>query len=253
MANAFTHKLRRLNALSEDDVLTLERCIGHPRQVAADQDVVSEGDQPTACLVLMDGLVGRYKQLRNGRRQIVSFQVPGDFVDLHSFVLGRLDHSMAALSACRLGPISHGTMEEMLNAHPRISLAFWRETMIDAAVFREWVVNLGQRPGYERLAHAFCELTYRLKAVGLMRGDSFLFPVTQEELGQAVGLSAVHVNRIMKQLKAGGLVTHQAGRVTIHDWEGLQRAADFDPSYLYLSGTGPAGAPPPGDGGQLPA
>lgn len=242
MDNPFIVKLRKSNALREEDLATIERCMGPPRRLAARTDIVSEGDRPGTCLVLIEGLVGRYKQLKNGRRQILSFQVPGDFVDLHSFVLGRLDHSMAALCACRIAPISHSAMQEILNEHPRISLAFLRESMIDAAVFRDWVVNLGQRPGYGRLAHAFCELVCRLRAVGQMKGDSFHFPVTQEELGQAVGLSAVHVNRVMQRLKANGLVTHQAGQLIIEDWEGLQRAGDFEPSYLFLGGDGgPAG------------
>jgi len=232
MAKSLFHKLQRLNPLTEDDFATLERSLGATRQVRADEDVVSEGDRPTTCLVLTDGLVGRYKQLRNGRRQIVSFQVPGDFVDMHSFVLGRLDHSMGALTPCRLRPISHPAMQDILDKHPRIALALWREVMIDAAVFREWVVNVGQRPAYERLAHVFCEVAYRLKVVQQMHGDRFAFPVTQEELGQAVGLSAVHVNRVMQRLKADHLVTHRAGVLAIHDWQGLQTAGDFDPAYL---------------------
>jgi len=238
MENPFIQKLRHSNALTEADLRTLERCLGPLRPISAGTDIVVEGDRPGTCLVLMEGLVGRYKQLSSGRRQILSFQVPGDFIDMHSFVLGRLDHSMAALSDCRIAPVSHASMQEILGEHPRISLAFLRESMIEAAVFRDWVVNLGQRAGYGRLAHAFCELACRLKAVGQMHGNSFHFPVTQEELGQAVGLSAVHVNRVMQRLKAHGLVTHQAGVLTIHDWQGLQRAGDFEPSHLFLGGEG---------------
>lgn len=234
MDNPFLRKLQQSNALTEADVATLGRCLGPLRQICAGTDIVLEGDRPGTCLVLMQGLVVRYKQLKNGRRQILSFQVPGDFIDMHSFVLGRLDHSMATLSDCRIAPVSHPAMQGILSEHPRVSLAFLRESMIEAAVFRDWVVNLGQRAGYGRLAHAFCELAFRLKAVGHMDGNSFHFPVTQEQLGQAVGLSAVHVNRVMQKLKANRLVTHQAGVLTIHDWEGLQRAGDFEPSHLFL-------------------
>lgn len=152
LENPFILKLRRSNALTQEDIRTLEQAMSPSRRIAAGADIVAEGDRPGTCLVLMDGLVGRYKQLRNGRRQILSFQVPGDFVDMHSFVLGRLDHSMSALSPCRISPVSHRAMQEIISHHPRISLAFLRESMIEAAVFRDWVVNLGQRPGYGRLA-----------------------------------------------------------------------------------------------------
>lgn len=240
----FILKLRRSNALTQEDIRTLEQAMSPSRRIAAGADIVAEGDRPGTCLVLMDGLVGRYKQLRNGRRQILSFQVPGDFVDMHSFVLGRLDHSMSALSPCRISPVSHRAMQEIISHHPRISLAFLRESMIEAAVFRDWVVNLGQRPGYGRLAHAFCELACRLRAVNRMKGDSFDFPVTQEELGQAAGLSAVHVNGVMRRLKENGLVSHQSGVLTIHDWEGLRRAGDFEPSHLFLGGSDAQSAAP---------
>jgi CRP-like cAMP-binding protein len=246
MENPFLRKLQKSNPLTDEDLRFIERCTGALRDVPGDQDIVTEGERPPTCLVLMEGLVGRYKQLRNGRRQILAFQVPGDFIDMHSFVLGRLDHSMTSITPCRMAPISHNAMQEIVNAHPRIALAFWREAMIEAAIFRDWVVNLGQRPAYERVAHAFCELACRLDAVGQLHDNSFRFPVTQEELGQAVGFTAVHVNRVLQRLRADGLVTHEGGRLTIHDRERLERAGDFEPSYLYLSGSDPDRGPQKG-------
>jgi CRP-like cAMP-binding protein len=234
LENPFILKLRRSNALTQEDIRTLEQAMSPSRRIAAGADIVAEGDRPGTCLVLMDGLVGRYKQLRNGRRQILSFQVPGDFVDMHSFVLGRLDHSMSALSPCRISPVSHRAMQEIISHHPRISLAFLRESMIEAAVFRDW----GQSRAASRLRPA------GVRAVNRMKGDSFDFPVTQEELGQAAGLSAVHVNRVMRRLKENGLVSHQSGVLTIHDWEGLRRTGDFEPSHLFLGGSDAQSAAP---------
>jgi CRP-like cAMP-binding protein len=145
-----------------------------------------------------------------------------------------MDHSLGTLTKSRVALIPHETVRAFIRAHPRIGDVFWRDTLIEAAVFREWVTNVGRREAYGRIAHVICELYVRFRAVGLNDGDSYEMPVTQAELADATGLSTVHVNRTMQALRANGLIKTENGRVVIQDWEGLQEAGEFDPTYLHI-------------------
>jgi CRP-like cAMP-binding protein len=118
--------------------------------------------------------------------------------------------------------------------YPRITSAFWRECLIDAAIFREWVMNVGQREAYSRMAHVFCELMVRLRAVGLVEDDACDLPITQAEFADAIGTSTVHVNRVLQQMRADGLIELSGNRLYVPDWEALKKAGDFDPIYLHL-------------------
>jgi CRP-like cAMP-binding protein len=204
------------------------------RDLKADQDIVRDQDRPSQCCLIVEGFACRYKVLPNGKRQIFSFHIPGDIPDLQSLQLEVMDHSLGTLVPSKVAFIPHETVRAFIRAHPRIGDIFWRDTLIDAAVFREWVANVGRREAYERIAHLFCELYVRVRAVGLNHGNSYAMPITQAELADATGLSTVHVNRTMQELRANGLIKTQNGRVIIEDWEGLQKAAEFDPTYLHM-------------------
>jgi CRP-like cAMP-binding protein len=145
-----------------------------------------------------------------------------------------MDHSLGTLTQSKLAFLSHDTVRDLIRRCPRIGDAFWRDTLIDAAVFREWILGLGRREAYGRIAHLLCELYVRLRSVGLTNGHAYELPLTQAELGDALGISTVHVNRILQDLRGEGLITLQAGSLTVLDWEGLKAAGEFDPAYLHL-------------------
>jgi CRP-like cAMP-binding protein len=204
------------------------------RDLKADQDIVREQDRPSQCCLILEGFACRYKILPGGKRQIFSFHIPGDIPDLQSIHLETMDHSLGTLVPSRVAFIPHETVRAFIQAHPRIGDIFWRDTLIDAAIFREWVANIGRREAYERIAHLICELFVRIRAVGLNNGESYEMPITQAELGDATGLSTVHVNRTMQALRAKGLIRTRAGKVVIEDWEALQEAGEFDATYLHI-------------------
>jgi CRP-like cAMP-binding protein len=145
-----------------------------------------------------------------------------------------MDHSIATLMPCRVALIPHETMRKMTENYPRIARAVWKDTLVDAAVFREWMISIGRRDAYARIAHLMCEVFTRLEAVGLADAGRIDWPITQAEIGDALGLSLVHVNRTLMALRAKGLITLKDGKLTIHDSEGLKRAGDFEPEYLHL-------------------
>jgi CRP-like cAMP-binding protein len=204
------------------------------RRVRNRHDIVSDAEQSHEVHLITSGFAYRYKQLWNGSRQIMGFLIPGDFCDLRTWLLGRMDHSVSALGNCELAVIPHRHLFELVDQRPRLALSLWRETMLDAAISREWVINLGRRPADGRLAHLLCEIWYRLQGVGLARDHSYEFPVTQGELADALGLSIVHVNRTLQLLRAQGLISPQSNRITLLDWPRLQEVAEFDPAYLQV-------------------
>ncbi|MBB3017500.1 CRP-like cAMP-binding protein [Microvirga lupini] len=205
-----------------------------------DQDIVRVGDRPSQCCMLIRGFTCVYKLTAEGKRQIVAFHVPGDIPDLQSLHLKVLDNSVATVSACTLGFIQHEALHDLCNRHPRITAALWRETLVDASIFREWMTGIGRREAYNRMAHLLCELKVRLEAVGLAEDGTFDLPVTQTELADAIGASPVHVNRVLQELRGDGLIRSKGTQVSILEWEGLKAAGDFDPLYLHLRKDGNA-------------
>ena len=205
------------------------------RQVSRHQDIVRDGDHPSQCCLVLEGVLFRYKTSSDAKRQIIAFHIAGEIPDLQSLHLKTMDHSLASLTRARLGFIQHSAMFELMSRFPRLAGAFWRETLIDAAIFREWVVNLGIRPAGKRLAHFLCEMYRRFDSIGLAGEGTVAFPVTQEELADTLGVSAVHTNRALQDLRAQGLVIFEAGKLTIPDWNSLIAYCDFDPTYLHLN------------------
>jgi CRP-like cAMP-binding protein len=227
-------KLESIVDLSDEEREAVLRLPVTVRVLKADQDIVRDQDRPSQCCAILEGFAFRYKMLAGGKRQILSFHIPGDIPDLQSLHLEVMDHSLGTLVATKVAFIAHGAVRAFLRAHPRIGDVFWRDTLIDAAVFREWVTNVGRREAYGRIAHVFCELFVRLSAVGRNNGQSYQMPITQAELADATGLSTVHVNRIMQELRGDGLIKTENGSVIIKDWDGLREAAEFDSTYLHI-------------------
>lgn len=227
-------KLASHSPLTTDDRDALRTIIGRPERIAARSTLIVEGAAPTAACVLLEGFACRFKTLSNGRRQIMSFHVAGDAIDLQSALLGRADHGMAALTSVVVARMPNDALRAAAAGRPALQDTLWRETLIDGAVFREWLLNVGQRDAYARLAHLICEVAVRSAAAGLSRGSVFSFPVTQIELAEATGLSAVHVNRTLQRLRRDGYLTMHGDEVRLLDWAGLTRAAGFDPAYLYI-------------------
>lgn len=239
MDNALIRKLGRFTKLAAEDKELLARIAAErQRHFKPREDVVTEGEKPEVINLILSGWACRYKVLEDGRRQVTAFFLPGDMCDLNVFVLRQMDHSIGTLTAVTLAEISPRAFEELMLAHPRVTQALWWESLVTAAVQREWAVNLGQRDACERMAHLFCELFLRLQAIAQTVGQSFAMPLTQAELGEATGLSSVHVNRTLQELRAAKLIVLKGRTLTIPDFEALQRAALFNPNYLHLNREG---------------
>src|SRR3954451_14418271 len=221
-------KLESIAPVSDDERRAIAALPIVVRDLKADADIVRDQDRPSQCCAILEGFACRYKLLAGGRRQIMSFHIPGDIPDLQSLHLDVMDHSLATVIASKVAFIPHVAVRPFLRAHPRIADVFWRDTLIDAAVFREWVVNVGRRDAYARISHALCEVYVRLRAVGLVNGQTFEMPITQAELGDATGMSTVHVNRTLQELRGNGLITTpKSGRVVIEDWDAMQKPGEF--------------------------
>jgi CRP-like cAMP-binding protein len=227
-------KLERRDVLSDEEKQVLAGAVARVKEIRMDEDLVRDGDRPTESTLLLEGIAARYKLLRNGRRQITALHISGDFVDLHSFLLKTMDHGVVALTRCRVGLVPHSTLREITETHLHLGRLLWLSTLIDAAIHREWLVAMGRRPALNQLAHLVCELFLRLQAVGLAQDMSFELPLTQAELGDVLGLSTVHVNRVIQQLRTDGLVTWSEKRIVLEDWTRLQEVAEFDPTFLNL-------------------
>ena len=235
----FVRKLQSLILLSEDERTAAESLPIRIVDVKADQDVVREGDRPSRSVMVLEGIACTSKVTGQGRRQIMGFHISGDIPDLQSLHLEVLDNDLQTITAAKFGFIDHIALRDLCNRFPRIGAALWRTTLIDAAIFREWMANIGQRQAYSRLAHVFCEMMLRMKHVGLADGDECELPLTQTDLSEATGMSVVHVNRTLQELRKSGLLSFARGVLKIHDWDALVEAGDFDPTYLHLGGHAP--------------
>jgi CRP-like cAMP-binding protein len=236
-ADRLIRKLETLAALSDEAKQALGSLPMSVKVFGADQDIVREGDCPVECCLVLEGMVFRYLMLDDGRRQIMGFYIPGDIPDLQSLHIKIMDHSVGTLVPTIVGLIPHQSLNNLNARYPRIANALWRDTIVDAAMFRLWMVGLGRKSAHERIAHLFCELLMRFKAVGIAK-DALTceFPMTQTELGDALGLSTVHVNRVVQDLRADGLIILRGSSLHINDWERLQQRAKFNPTYLHLEG-----------------
>lgn len=235
MDNPLLRKLEWYVRLSMDDKAALEVLVHTGVQsIGAGEDVVREGDRPTFVYLILRGWACRYKVLEDGRRQIIAFLLPGDVCDHNVFVLREMDHSIGALTPLRYARLPGQMMERLIQTRPRIAQALWWETLVNAAIQREWTVNLGQRSAIERVSHLICELFVRTRMAGLVEGSSFEFPVTQADLAEATGMTSVHVNRVLQELRSRKLIRFRSKRLNILDLPALYRLAMFNDTYLHL-------------------
>ena len=228
---------RKLSAhlpLRTGDINFLDEMATHrTRQVRSGVDLVSTGDRPGYVFVILDGWAMRYKMLRDGRRQIVAFLVPGDLCDPYCYLLHRQDHNIGAMTNLQVGEITRQMMENMVLSRPEIAKALWVHGLVAASIQREWCVNIGKRVAFERLSHLLCELFHRLSIVGLVSENHCALPITQYDLADATGLTSIHVNRTLQELRRLGLIELRRRQLLIPDLDRLQDAAEFDPSYLH--------------------
>ncbi|MBY8823481.1 Crp/Fnr family transcriptional regulator [Sphingomonas colocasiae] len=234
MVEALLLALRARDAIDPDEVAIVAGLVDEVAMVPAKRTVLKRGVPLSHSILLIEGMMCRYKDMRNGSRQISAIHVPGDFLDLHGFTLKHLDHDVMALTAAKVAYVPHDRLTRMTEQYPHLTRLFWFLTNLDAAMHREWEVSLGQRSGAARTAHLFCELYTRLALVGKAEPDGFAFPINQTELGECLGMTSVHTNRVLRDLRERGLLDFRRGVAKLLDPEGLKRVAEFDPAYLYL-------------------
>lgn len=232
--DAHLMRLRARDTISAAEEQAIRAAVAEVREHPAGTVFIRRGDELTHSTLLLDGIAARFKDMRGGERQITELHVSGDFADLHSFTLKRLDHDVLALSRCRIALVPHDALRRITEEHPHLTRVYWFLTNLDAAIHREWEVSLGRRDAAGRVAALFCELHARLGIVGLAREDGFDLPLTQVELSECTGMTPVHVNRVLRELREEGVVVFRNGRVAIGDMARLRRIAEFDPTYLYL-------------------
>lgn len=234
IAAPLLRKLRRRDDLSSDEVVVITSMFTETRIVEAGDDIVRDGDRPDHSTLVVSGVACRYKVLRGGERQITALHLPGDFVDLHSFLLKEMDHGVGAISTCRVATVPHETLTQISREQPHLTRLFWLLTLLDGAMHREWLVAMGRQPAVGTLSHLLCELRVRLGVIQDVVDNTFTVPLTQADLADLLGLSSVHVNRVLQELRGDGLVSWKGNKVTLHDWDALCTVAQFDDRYLHL-------------------
>lgn len=231
-------KLEAFTKLSDDDRKALAQVSRNHRFVEARQDLISEGDKPRHVHLLLEGWASRYKTLPDGKRQIVSFFVPGDFCDINVYILKQMDHSIGAITRLKVAMITPDEMNVLTTGRPRITQALWWHELVNTAIQREWTLNIGQRSAFERLAHLLIEIYLRLQTIGRTTDGRCDFPLTQTDLADATGLTAVHVNRTLQELRRVGLIELERKQLKILDLDRMMEVAMFNANYLHLDHEG---------------
>jgi CRP-like cAMP-binding protein len=237
MADTHETMLRKLNEhsfLSHEDITGLRTLSAHPRMLDPDEDIVRQGDAPQLCVVVLSGMLGRYHTLTSGERQYLSFHIAGDMPDAQALFLDTMDHSVCAIDKAAVALVPHKEVMALFVLRPGIGFAIWRETLIDAAIFRQAITNNGSRAVRARMAHFFCEHYYRARAGGIAPRGTCSLPLSQAQIGQTLGMSLVTVNRTLQALRGTGVVDLREGSLQVHDWKRLAQLGQFDPSYLHV-------------------
>lgn len=228
------NKLNQLEPLAQEDRDAFLALPFRLKEVEAGQVILDEGGDTSSCIGLLAGFTYRHRTLRNGARQIISVHVPGDFPDLQSGLLGTAIHTLQMLTPGRLALFRAEDLQGLVSERPAIRNALWRETLIDISICGEWVTNVGRRDARGRIAHLLCEFAMRLRSAGLLEGDSYELPMTQDQIADATGLTAVHVNRTLQEMRRSGLIHTERRIVKVTDWTGLAALGDFNPQYLRI-------------------
>ncbi len=232
--NPFVAKLEHGAQLTSADRAKLRKIADSSRMVEARTTLIREGEEPRGAYLVLDGIACRCKILQDGSRQILAYLLPGDICHSDRKVVGEMDHSVATISECAIVDIPRDVIDDLAQHHPHIQLALQWSALADESTLREWLVSMGRRNAINQLAHLFCELLIRLRVIGRTLDDSYELPLTQEELGDALGLSVVHVNRVLQSLREEQLVSFRGKRLTILDFDRLKERAGFNPNYLHL-------------------
>ncbi|WP_315778640.1 Crp/Fnr family transcriptional regulator [Bradyrhizobium sp. SZCCHNPS1003] len=228
-------KLKEHSQLSNDDVAEIKTLSFAPRELVDHEDLIRQGDEPDRSVVVLSGWVARYHLLPSGARQYLSFHMLGDWPDAQALFLDRMDHAVCAIGPAAVASVLHKELIRAMSRRPALGFAIWRETLMDAAIFREAITNNSARSKPARLAHLFCELFYRARVPGLVRNGQLRLPVSLIQLGEALGMAIATVNRTLLELRASRAVDFRSGTLTVHDWPRLSEIGEFDPAYLHLT------------------
>lgn len=232
--DVLVRKLATRSRLSADDKKILLALPVTTRRYEARRDIILEGLHNNQCCIVLEGLLCRYKVVQNGGRQILSLHMPGDIPDLQSIHIETMDHTVGTLSPAVVGFVPHSAITNALQQSYSVSKAFWLEVLVEASILRGWTVSIGKRSAPERIAHFICEYTTRMAAIGLSDGVTCHLPLNQPDIGDALGLSTVHINKKLRELRREGLFEIRGNRIRVFDWQSLCERADFDPNYLHL-------------------
>ena len=227
-------KMSRRDAISPAERQALEGLLGPVRTIPAGRLIIEPGDRPGFSTFVVSGFCARFSLTPSGGRQLTEINLAGDFVDLHSLLMRQMDHGVVALADCVIAPAAHDALRRLSQTQPHLTRLLWLETVVDGAIHRQWLVTMGQQNAASRLAHLLCELYCRSEAAGLAADHRFALPMTQTDLADVLGLTQVHVNRVLMDLRRQGLVEWKVGRVVIGDWSALMKLGAFDPAYLRL-------------------
>jgi CRP-like cAMP-binding protein len=233
MGNRFIEKLSGFANLGASEVRALERVTAHPKAHGARKDLIREGDTPGPVLVVLEGWAFRYKVLPSGTRQVMAFLMPGDACDLHIGMLTEMDHSIQTVTKALVAKIGRSAMDEMLAEYPRIATAMYIAQLVDEGTLRAWIVSLGRRSSIERVAHLVLELFLRAVRIGLSDGTTMELPLAQALLADALGMTPVHINRVLQELRRSGAIELSRGLLRIADPAALTQLSGFDANYLH--------------------
>lgn len=235
-----TLKFQTRAKLDEGDIQALLDLPYQPRWIEMGRYIVREGDRPPGATLILSGLAIRHKVTVEGARQIMSVHIAGDFVDLEGALLNVSDHNVQALTRCEVAIVPREAIVNLIDHHPRVGRAMWVDTLIDGSIFREWIVNVGRRDARGAMCHLLCEFARRLEAAGLVDELAYELPMSQEQLADALGITPVHVNRVLRDLDREGLINRNKRHIHLPDWEALRRIGGFNELYLHLDQAGPS-------------
>jgi CRP-like cAMP-binding protein len=231
---ALVRKLREHSTLTREDLAEIRSLTFTVHSLAPNEDFIRQGDAPHVSAVVLSGIVARYHLLADGRRQYLSFHMRGDLPDAQTLFLEKMDHAVSAIGSATIAAVPHREIEKVFERRPNLGFAIWKETLIDAAIFREAITNNSARSNRTRMAHLFCEIFYRASASGLVHSDAFIFPLSLRQLGETLGIAIASVNRSLQELRTTGSVDFRNGKLTVKNWRDLARVGHFDPLYLHL-------------------
>lgn len=233
MIDAHLRRLRKRDTISVAEECAIRGLFSETRRVRPHQVLIRKDQRLDHSVLLVDGWLGRAVDLKSGVRLFTEIHIAGDFADLHGFTLKRLDHDVVALTESIIALAPHDRLTKLTTDFPHLARIYWFSTNVDAAIHRQWLVAIG-RSAAVRMAHLFCELLLRMEVVGLAKGLSFDFPLTQDQLASCLNLTTVHVNRTLQSLRRQALIDLSNRQLTILDFPALQKIAEFEPAYLYF-------------------